>query len=91
MADLFPLHYLVINKSMFNENLSYSRIATELHKGPQTVAKMRDNLIRVIALATESGFSDEEICGADLGVMIDIAGNDRISVMMKIEACDRNK
>jgi hypothetical protein len=90
MASLFPLHYLVINKSMFKDNLSYSRIATELHKGPQTVAKMRDNLIHLIGMAAESGFSDEEICGADMDVMIDIAGKERIGIMMKIEACDRN-
>jgi hypothetical protein len=89
MADIFPLHYLVINKSMFQGSLSYARIATELHKGPQTIAKMRDSLIHLIGLVAESDYSDEKICEVNLEMLSELAGKDNIKKMLRVESSDR--
>jgi hypothetical protein len=89
LATIFPLHYLVIDKTMFREKNTHAQMAAELRKGQQTIAKMRDNIIFVICELANSDMSNDEICNMSIDRLDEVIPKDMISSILKIEYDER--
>jgi hypothetical protein len=89
LATIFPLHYLVIDKTMYRDKVTHSQMAAELRKGQQTIAKMRDNIISVICDLANSELVNDEICDMSLEKLGSIIDEDMIATILKIEYDER--